>query len=322
MKDGADEASASGSAHQDAMPEDAVAQAKRNRSQRRRKRRLRWTVLFGVLVAVAAGVTAMNWQMFASDVETRAISFKRAAYRTLWALGQPLPGTPNLSALDTRLSEGGFSLVQPILIRIYKREFELEIWKAKDGRYHHFATYPVCRWSGKLGPKLKQGDRQAPEGFYAVGKSQLNPNSRWHRSFNLGFPNLYDRAHGRTGTFLMVHGGCGSVGCYAMTNDTIDEIWQLVTATLDAGQRRIQVQAFPFRMTDENLDAKTNDPLYPFWQSLKKGADLFEQTGLPPRVRVCKGEYLFLKGSNIHTGNQPIIANCAGMNTVHQAQDN
>lgn len=287
----------------------------------RRKRRLRRTIVLGTFVAVTAGLIAANWDFVTGTLETRAIAAKRASHRAMWALGKALPGTPDLASLDQRLDSGGFSLEQPILMRIFKREFELEIWKAKDGRYHRFATYPICRWSGRLGPKLKEGDRQSPEGFYAVSQSQLNPNSRWRRSFNLGFPNMYDRAHQRTGSFLMVHGGCGSVGCYAMTDDVIDEIWKIVTTALEAGQRRFQVQAFPFRMTDDNLAAKTSDPLYPFWRSLKRGSDLFERDGLPPRVRVCKGEYVFLPGRNINAADQPVIASCNGVSEAANGQE-
>lgn len=287
----------------------------------RHRRRLRRTVVLGLVATIATGLVIANWDLVTGTLESRAIAAKRASYRAMWALGKPLPGTPDLGALDQRLASAGFTLQQPILIRIFKRDFELEIWKAKNGRYHRFATYPICRWSGHLGPKLKEGDRQSPEGFYAVGKHQLNPNSRWRRSFNLGFPNMYDRAHERTGSFLMVHGGCGSVGCYAMTNDVIDEIWKIVTSALDAGQRRFQVQAFPFRMTDENLAAKRSDRLHPFWRSLKEGADLFEKTGLPPRVHVCQGRYLFLPGRSIDAGNQPILASCTGSGAGGDGQE-
>ncbi len=147
-----------------------------------------------------------------------------------------------------------------MFVRIFKREFELELWMMRDGRFHRFATYPICKWSGQLGPKLATGDHQAPEGFYTVDETQLNPNSRWHRSFNLGFPNAFDKAHGRTGSFLMVHGGCGSVGCYAMTNGVIDEVWKLVTAALRGGQKRFQVQVLPFRLTDEALSSHGGYP--------------------------------------------------------------
>ncbi|MFV0367058.1 MAG: L,D-transpeptidase family protein [Hyphomicrobiaceae bacterium] len=290
-------------------------------TRRKWRRRLRRKIVLGVFAAIATALVATNWNLLTGTLEERRIAATRAKHRGLWAIGQQLPGTPDLAALDKRLADGGFDLKQPILMRIFKREFELEVWKARDGRYHHFATYPICRWAGRLGPKLAEGDKQTPEGFYAVGHSQLNPASRWHRSFNLGFPNLYDRAHGRTGSFLMVHGGCGSVGCYAMTDEVIDEIWRLVTAALGNGQRRFQVQSFPFRMTDESLAAKRDDALYPFWQSLKAGADLFEKTGLPPRVRVCKGEYAFLPGRNVDAGAVPVIASCNGVNSAENGRE-
>ena len=146
-------------------------------------------------------------------------------------------------------------------MRVFKREFELELWMKRDDTFHRFAVYPICRWSGRLGPKLAEGDAQAPEGFYTVDAKALNPASRWHRSFNLGFPNAYDRSHQRTGSFLMVHGGCSSIGCYAMTDAVVDEIWRLVTAALGKGQPRFQVQVFPFRMTAENMAQRAHESL-------------------------------------------------------------
>ena len=175
----------------------------------------------------------------------------------------------------------------------------------KDGRYRLFATYPICLWSGRLGPKLKEGDLQAPEGFYSVTKEQLNPNSRWHRSFNLGFPNAFDRSHERTGSFLMVHGGCLSVGCFAMTNDVVDEIWRLVTAALDAGQPAFDVQVFPFRMTERNLAMRRQDRWGEFWADLKRGYDAFENTHRPPAISVCDGRYV------VAEANAPAAGGCA-----------
>ncbi len=210
----------------------------RNTPQRRTAlgRRIRNLLLLGLAATGLAAVLASNWQLIVGTIEERAIAAERAKRRAMWALGQPLPGTPELARLNERLAASGFTLKQPILMRIFKREFELEVWKLKDQRFQLFATYPICRWSGRLGPKLETGDRQAPEGFYWVAANQLNPNSRWRRSFNLGFPNAYDRALGRSGSFLMVHGGCGSVGCYAMTDAVVDEIWRLVTSALAAGR--------------------------------------------------------------------------------------
>lgn len=270
---------------------------------------IRIIVLLLVGAVIAALAVFGDWP-FWGDREQRALMLERATRRGYWAAHQPLPGTPDLAKLPERLAAGGFALGQPILMRIFKREFELEIWMRRAGGYALFATYPICRWSGGLGPKLRTGDRQAPEGFYTVSAAQLNPHSRWHRSFNLGFPNAYDRAHGRTGSFLMVHGGCSSVGCYAMTNAVIDEIWSIVTAALKGGQQRFQVQAFPFRMTEENLAERSASPQLPFWRSLKAGHDLFLADKLPPQVDVCRGEYAFRPGVADRKGSVAAVAGC------------
>jgi murein L,D-transpeptidase YafK len=226
-------------------------------------------------------------------LDRAAINYTRWQNNWYYRDGLPLPGTPDLAKFDERLKAQGVALGAPVFLRIFKLESELEIWMQKDGRYRKFATYPICLWSGRVGPKLREGDRQAPEGFYAVTKEELNPNSRWHRSFSLGFPNAFDRALGRTGSFIMVHGGCQSVGCFAMTNNVVDEIWRLVTAALDQGQPAFNVQVFPFRMTEKNLAARKGDKWSPFWADyLKKGYDAFERTHLPPMVSVCEGRYV------------------------------
>lgn len=251
-----------------------------------------------------------NWTLLRADADQRHVSFERWKRLTAYSAGYQMPGTPDLSRLGERLAADGLVLGAPIFIRIFKREFELEVWLKKDKRFQLFATYPVCRWSGRLGPKLRQGDRQAPEGFYVVSAASLNPKSRWHRSFNLGFPNAFDRAHNRTGSFLMVHGGCSSVGCFAMTNPVIDEIWKLVTAAMDKGQHRIQVQVFPFRMTQENLSRRGASPHAPFWADLKSGYDAFEATHLPPRVNVCAKRYQVHPSHAAEAGSSPIAIKC------------
>jgi murein L,D-transpeptidase YafK len=193
----------------------------------------------------------------------------------------------------TLLAEKGMSEQSPILVRIFKAESELEIWKVKDnGRYYHFKTYPICDWSGKLGPKVNQGDRQAPEGFYLVSTAQMNPKSKYHLAFNLGFPNSYDRAYGRTGADIMVHGDCKSAGCYAMTDGVVEEIYILAREALAGGQSAFQVQAYPFRMTAANMAKHKSEQWYDFWRNLKEGYDYFEVTRLPPRVEVCDKRYL------------------------------
>ena len=191
------------------------------------------------------------------------------------------------------MSEKGMAKDDPILVRLYKKESELEVWKRVDGQYAHLKTFPICRWSGQLGPKTKEGDRQAPEGFYTITPAQLNPNSSFYLSFDTGYPNAFDRAHGRTGSHLMVHGDCSSRGCYAMTDEGIGEVYALAREALGAGQRGFQVQAYPFRMTAENFARFRHDPNMPFWKNLKQGSDHFEVTKREPKVAVCGGRYAF-----------------------------
>jgi murein L,D-transpeptidase YafK len=181
-----------------------------------------------------------------------------------------------------------------ILVRVFKQESELEVWKQdRTGRFALLKTYPICRWSGELGPKIKEGDRQAPEGFYTITPGQMNPNSQYYLSFDLGYPNAFDRAHGRTGAHLMVHGDCSSRGCYSMTDEQISEIYALGREAFFGGQRAFQVQAYPFRMTPENLAKHRNSPHLAFWKMLKRGNDHFEVTRLEPKVNVCEKRYVF-----------------------------
>ena len=191
------------------------------------------------------------------------------------------------------LAEKGMDQSRPIHIRIFKQESELEVWKAKaDGKYYHYKTYPICKWSGGLGPKLKTGDKQAPEGFYRVSARQMNPNSKFHLAFNLGYPNSFDRAHGRTGAHLMVHGDCKSAGCYAMTDAQAEEIYILARDALEGGQKAFQVHAYPFRMTDANMRKYRKHKWHRFWKTLKYGYDSFEDTREPSKINVCERRYL------------------------------
>jgi murein L,D-transpeptidase YafK len=181
-----------------------------------------------------------------------------------------------------------------ILVRIFKEESELEVWK--EDRTGHFAllkTYPICRWSGELGPKIKQGDRQAPEGFYTITPGLMNPNSNYYLAINTGFPNAYDRANGRTGAFLMIHGDCSSAGCYAMTDEQIAEIYSLARESFFGGQKSFQIQAYPFRMTPANMAKHRDSPHMAFWKMLKQGHDHFAVTRLQPKVDVCEKRYVF-----------------------------
>ena len=208
--------------------------------------------------------------------------------------GNIVPALKQLPAeTQVLLAKSGMKQESPLFVRIFKEESQLEIWKAKDdGRYYHFKTYPICNWSGELGPKVQAGDKQAPEGFYTVTPGQMNPNSQFHLAFNLGFPNSFDKVNGRTGSALMVHGDCRSAGCFAMTDALIEEIYALARESFRGGQTKFHVHAFPFRMTEENMKRHRDSKWYGFWKSLKQGYDDFELARTPPSVAVCSRQYL------------------------------
>ncbi|KAB2656837.1 hypothetical protein F9K94_10575 [Brucella tritici] len=214
---------------------------------------------------------------------------------------KPLP-----EKVVAKMKAKGMTRTSPIMVRIFKEEGTLEVWKQKNnGKYDQIASYEICKWSGKLGPKYIEGDRQAPEGFYNVRPAQMNPNSSYYLSFNIGFPNAYDRANGRTGQHLMVHGACSSSGCYSMTDEQVAEIYAFGRDAFKGGQRDFQIQAFPFRMTAANMARYKSDPNYSFWKMLKQGYDSFEVTKVPPKVDVCEKRYVF----NVATPDgQPLSA--------------
>ncbi|MEA3490545.1 MAG: murein L,D-transpeptidase family protein [Campylobacterota bacterium] len=200
---------------------------------------------------------------------------------------------PPQATLTEQLSRLGAEIGDEIFIRIFKLSFELELWIKTEERYELLQTYTICSQSGYLGPKLREGDLQGPEGFYYVTKGRLNPNSSFHLSFNLGYPNSYDRIHHRTGSALMVHGDCVSIGCYAMTDEKIEEIYELVAQALEQKQRLVRVHIFPFRMIEENMDYYSSHKWYDFWLNLKEGYDHFELYGTPPNVEVVDKRYVF-----------------------------
>lgn len=201
---------------------------------------------------------------------------------------------PLSASIRVKMDRMGMGEGDPIYMRIFKEEAVLEVWKSgPQGKYLLLESYDICTWSGELGPKFREGDRQAPEGFYTITPAQMNPNSSFYLSFNLGFPNAYDRSHGRTGSHLMVHGACSSAGCYAMTDEQISEIYALAREAFDGGQRAFQVDAFPFRMTAQNMARYSGHRYFPFWQMLQEGYQHFEVTREPPQVDVCDRRYIF-----------------------------
>ena len=197
-----------------------------------------------------------------------------------------------------------------MFIRIFKAESELEVWKKKAGRYVLFATYPICHWAGTIGPKLMEGDKQNPEGFYTIGSRQLHRIGRWPRSLNLGYPNSFDRAHNRTGSYILVHGGCSSTGCFAMTNAVMEEIYAMTERALAGGQERIHLHVFPFRMTEANLAKHADSRWIDFWRNLKDGYDAFEATKAPPKVGLCDRRYVVEAAAPGEVGDPGPLALC------------
>lgn len=213
----------------------------------------------------------------------------------------------NFSVLRTEMVMHGMSMDNPMMIRAFKNEMKLELWvKSSYGpKYELFRSYDICNKSGTLGPKIREGDLQTPEGFYNVTKGRLNPHSKYFLSFNIGYPNAYDRAHKRTGSLLMIHGSCVSEGCLAMTDRNIGEIYLIIEQNFKYGRKSIPVHVFPFHMTPENMEARQHSKWYPFWKNLKQGYDYFEQNRTPAEVSVRQKRYLFTPGQHLAMAYTP-----------------
>lgn len=201
-----------------------------------------------------------------------------------------------LPSLQAAVQARGLVVGAPVFLRSFKESFEIEVWlePGPGQAFEHFRSYRTASWGpGSLGPKLKEGDLQSPEGFYAVRLGQLNPRSAYHLAFNVGYPNALDASLGRTGSFIMVHGGEASIGCLAVTDESIEEIYLLVEAALRAGQSAVELHLFPFRPTPARLSRATGHPSIGFWQNLGEGYDFFERRKRPPRVFVVNRRYGF-----------------------------
>lgn len=243
----------------------------------------------------------------ALEIELHDAAPDRVERQRAYARGAMLPGTPDLERFDQRLAAKGLSRGNPIYIRIFKETSELELWIAKGGRFELFETYPVCHWTGTLGPKLREGDKQSPEGFYTVSDRQMRLIGRWPKAFNLGYPNVHDQLNRRTGSYILVHGGCSSTGCFAMTEAVQEEIYRLAQSAQAGGQQRFQVHVFPFRMTDRRMSETANHRWHGFWQQLKPAYDSFERSHLPPRIAVCGNHYQVTDGRTSDIGrDQPL----------------
>lgn len=217
---------------------------------------------------------------------------------------------PDKTPLEQEFEKRGLRLGAPVFLRIFKQQSLIELWVSRGSRYVRFKTYPVCDYSGVLGPKLLEGDYQAPEGLYYIRSSDMIVNLRWHRAMDLNFPNSYDLVNGRTGSGILIHGKCSSVGCFALTDDKVEELYAVVEAALNDGQARVPVLSLPFPMTRENIEAHKGVEWMPFWRELKRAYDLFERDRLPPAALLCGTRYHFIDRRRHGLTRKPLPANC------------
>lgn len=247
-------------------------------------------VALTALAALCSPASALTIEL--TDVAPDRVERQRA-----WARGEtPLPGAPDAATIEARLAAKGLAEGNPAFVRIFKAESELEVWMRKGNGFVLFETYPICHWTGTLGPKIREGDKQSPEGFYSVTARQSRHRGRWRKAFNLGFPNALDQRLQRTGSYILLHGGCSSTGCFAMTDPVLDEVYGLAQAALAKGQPRVHVHIFPFRMTEGAMAQHAGHPASAFWQDLKAGYDAFERAHVPPVVSICNQRYAVRDG--------------------------
>lgn len=265
------------------------------------------------LIAIAMTVVAAD--LHSPPAAAFSIELKRAAPQRIerqraYTLRTPERSNiePDTDLISQRLAALGIDKGSPVFLRIFKAESRLELWIRKHQQFVLYRSYPICFWSGTLGPKQHEGDGQTPEGFYTITRRGLHWSARWARSFNLGFPNRLDKRNGRSGSYILIHGGCSSTGCFSMTNHVMSEIHALVRAAMKSGQRHVHTHVFPFRMTQANLRAHAQSAAIDFWLNLKPAFDAFEKNRQPPAIAICGKRYVVGHATSRHAGTGPIRA--------------
>jgi murein L,D-transpeptidase YafK len=184
-------------------------------------------------------------------------------------------------------------LGSPVFIRVYKQTSEMQLWVQQGSHYVLFKTYGICRWAGGLGPKFYEGDNQSPEGLYHITSSDLIVNPRWDRAMNINYPNNFDRANGRTGSSILIHGKCASIGCFAIQDANVEEVYAAVRAALHNGQARVPVLVLPFRFAEVAPSVNDTLKMDNFWIDLRRADLLFDRDRIPPAAWLCDGRYYF-----------------------------
>lgn len=223
-----------------------------------------------------------------NNFKATQIKFERVekAYQEKW------------ETLQKFVKAAGFGNNFSMLINAYKAEGKLEIWlkSYSDKQYKLFRTYDFCEHSGTLGPKVIEGDKQIPEGFYYI--NVFNPMSTFHLSLGVNYPNSVDLARTgkdrKPGNDIYIHGNCVTVGCIPLTDEKIKEVYVLAVEAKDNGQEKIPVNIYPFKMTDGNM--KKYSALFPtqlaFWKTLQPGYFAFEKNRNLADIKEVGGKYV------------------------------
>jgi hypothetical protein len=174
-----------------------------------------------------------------------------------------------------------------LLWRVFKDKHHLEVWAndTKGAPMKKIATYRACAMSGDLGPKHREGDRQVPEGFYRI--EYFFPDSAFHLAAKVSYPNALDRATGDPvpGGDIMIHGGCASIGCIALTDERIEELWVIGSSVIYKGEP-IHVHIFPSRDMDALIEDDAWAKNRAFWENLREGFQAFEADKRLPNIRI------------------------------------
>jgi murein L,D-transpeptidase YafK len=210
------------------------------------------------------------------------------------------------------VAEKGFSLGAPMYIRILKKEKQLEVWmqKTAGARYEKFKSYDIrYLHNDKLGPKIKQGDHTTPEGVYPILPQNVTTGTAYHMAIDFGYPNQFDRSHGRSGSLVRIHGiADGSAGCPVMTDGDIEEIYTIANAALKAGHTNGAIYVFPFEMSTSNMLAHAGHPSMKWWKNELLPIAMALEKHMPLNISMDKKRYTVLEGNApstavvMHTG--------------------
>jgi murein L,D-transpeptidase YafK len=191
------------------------------------------------------------------------------------------------------LAAAGLSFpAQTVYLRAFKEERHVELWAGgASGPLSLVKVYTMCAASGTLGPKRREGDLQVPEGLYVI--SEFNPASQFHLSMKVSYPNTSDRLRGdaqRPGGLIYLHGHCASIGCIAIEDGPIEEVYLVAER---ATTHPLRIDVFPARLTPAWLRAHANSEHASLWKELMPAFERFESARRPLSFTIgADGSYI------------------------------